>query len=101
MQLVRYASGHRHKKQIWLASICSVLNKLFDILPEILIGMAIDVVVRRDQSFLADWGIADPFNQMLFLGVITICVWALESVFQFLLQVLWRNLAQMGCWVQC
>jgi len=94
MRLIRYASGHRHRKQIWLASICSVLNKLFDILPEILIGMAIDVVVRRDQSFLADWGIADPFDQMLFLGVITICVWALESLFQFLLQVLWRNLAQ-------
>lgn len=94
MRLVRYARGHRHRKQIWLASICSVLNKIFDILPEILIGMAIDVVVRRDQSFLADWGISDPFNQMLLLGVITIFVWALESVFQFLLQVLWRNLAQ-------
>lgn len=94
MRLVRYARGHRHRKQIWLATICSVLNKIFDILPEILIGMAIDVVVRRDQSFLADWGISEPFNQMLLLGVITICVWALESVFQFLLQVLWRNLAQ-------
>ena len=94
MRLVRYARGHHHRKQIWLASICSVLNKLFDILPEILIGMAIDVVVRQEHSFLAVWGIADPFNQMLFLGFITICVWALESVFQFLLQVLWRNLAQ-------
>lgn len=94
MQLIRYAKGHHHRKQIWLASICSVLNKLFDILPEILIGMAIDVVVRQDKSFLADWGIADPFHQMLFLGVITILVWALESLFQFLLQVLWRNLAQ-------
>lgn len=94
MRLIRYASGHRHRKQIWLASICSVLNKLFDILPEILIGMAIDVVVRQEKSFLADWGILDPFHQMLFLGFITICVWALESIFQFLLQVLWRNLAQ-------
>lgn len=94
MRLIRYASGHRHRKQIWLASICSVLNKLFDILPEILIGMAIDVVVRQEKSFLADWGITDPFHQMLFLGFITICVWALESIFQFLLQVLWRNLAQ-------
>ena len=94
MRLVHYATGHRHRKQIWLASICSVLNKLFDILPEILIGMAIDVVVRQEKSFLADWGIIDPFNQMLFLGFITILVWALESLFQFLLQVLWRNLAQ-------
>ena len=63
-------------------------------MPEILIGMAIDVVVRQEQSFLADFGILEPFHQMLFLGVITIAVWALESLFQFFLQVLWRNLSQ-------
>ncbi len=92
MRLLRYASGYR--KRIRLATLCSVLNKLFDIMPEILIGMAIDVVVRQEQSFLADWGILEPFNQMLFLGVLTIVVWAFESLFQFFLQVLWRNLSQ-------
>jgi ATP-binding cassette subfamily B protein len=56
--------------------------------------MAIDVVVRQEQSFLADFGIHEPFNQMLFLGAITIAVWALESLFQFFLQILWRNLSQ-------
>ncbi len=92
MRLLRYARSHRQK--IRLASLCSVLNKLFDVMPEILIGMAIDVVVRQDQSFLADFGIHDPFNQMLFLGAVTIAVWALESLFQFFLQILWRNLSQ-------
>jgi len=92
LRLLRYARGHR--KQVWLASLCSVMNKLFDVMPEILIGMAIDVVVRQRQSFLAEFGIADPFNQMLFLGVITILVWGLESLFEFLLLILWRNLAQ-------
>jgi ATP-binding cassette subfamily B protein len=92
MRLLRYARSHRQK--IRLASLCSVLNKLFDVMPEILIGMAIDVVVRQEKSFLADFGIHDPFNQMLFLGAITIAVWALESLFQFFLQVLWRNLSQ-------
>jgi ATP-binding cassette subfamily B protein len=92
MRLLRYARGHR--KTIRLASLCSVLNKLFDVMPEILIGMAIDVVVRQERSFLADFGILEPFHQMLFLGVITIAVWALESLFQFFLQVLWRNLSQ-------
>ncbi len=92
VRLLRYASGYR--KRVWLASLCSVLNKLFDVMPEILIGMAIDVVVRQDKSFLADFGILEPFNQMLFLGVLTIVVWAFESLFQFFLQVLWRNLSQ-------
>jgi ATP-binding cassette subfamily B protein len=92
LRLLRYASGYR--KRIRLASLCSVLNKLFDVMPEILIGMAIDVVVRQEHSFLADWGILEPFNQMLFLGVLTIVVWAFESLFQFFLQILWRNLSQ-------
>jgi len=52
------------------------------------------VVVRQEGSFLADFGIPDPFHQMLFLGVITIAVWGFESLFQFFLQVLWRNLSQ-------
>ena len=63
-------------------------------MPEILIGMAIDVVVRQERSFLADFGILEPFNQMLFLGALTIVVWGFESLFQFFLQVLWRNLSQ-------
>lgn len=92
MRLLRYARGHR--QQIRLASLCSVLNKLFDVMPEILIGMAIDVVVRQEHSFLAAYGISDPFKQMLLLGAITIAVWGLESLFQFFLQILWRNLAQ-------
>lgn len=92
LRLLRYARGYRNR--IWLASLCSVLNKLFDVMPEILIGMAIDVVVRQERSFLANFGILEPFNQMLFLGGLTIAVWAFESLFQFFLQVLWRNLSQ-------
>ena len=92
MRLLRYAGAYRNR--IWLASLCSVLNKLFDVMPEILIGMAIDVVVRQEHSFLANFGILEPFNQMLFLGVLTIVVWAFESLFQFFLQILWRNLSQ-------
>jgi ATP-binding cassette subfamily B protein len=91
-RLLRYASAHHGR--IWLASFCSVMNKLFDIMPEILIGMAIDVVVRQEASFMANFGLADPFHQMLALGALTIGVWGFESLFEFLLLVLWRNLAQ-------
>ncbi len=92
MRLMRYARGHR--RQVWLASLYSVLNKLFDVMPEILIGMAIDVVVRQRQSFLAEFGILEPFHQMLFLGGITILVWGFESLFEYLLLIKWRNLSQ-------
>ena len=90
--LLRYATAFRAR--IWLAGICSVFKKLFDIMPEIMIGMAIDVVVRQEQSFMADFGVVEPFNQILMLGLLTFIVWAGESVFEFFHLVLWRNLAQ-------
>jgi len=92
LSLIRYARGYR--KHVLLASTYSVLNKLFDVLPEILIGVAIDVVVRREESFVAAMGIVEPFNQVLFLGLVTIVIWGFESLFEFLSLVAWRNLAQ-------
>ena len=38
---------------MWATSL-SVVNKIFDVLPEILIGAAVDVVVSGDDSFVAD-----------------------------------------------
>jgi ATP-binding cassette subfamily B protein len=92
LRLIRYARGFR--RRIVFASICSVMNKLFDVMPEILIGIAIDVVVRQETSFIADLGIAEPKWQLAFLGGLTLVVWILESVFEYLYLVLWRNLAQ-------
>jgi len=80
--------------QITLASICSVINKLFDIAPEILIGVAIDVVVSGQDSFLSNFGYADQKSQLIVLAVLTFIIWFGESVFQFLYTLLWRNLAQ-------
>ncbi|MBX3724992.1 MAG: hypothetical protein KF823_03645 [Xanthomonadales bacterium] len=41
--------GHAADRRgdIRLATVWSVLNKVFDVLPEILIGVAVDVVVNR------------------------------------------------------
>lgn len=77
-----------------MASICSVMNKLFDVMPEILIGIAIDVVVRQKASFVAELGIADPKWQLALLGGLTLVVWVFESLFEYLYLILWRNLAQ-------
>ncbi|MFK8011623.1 MAG: ABC transporter ATP-binding protein [Marinicellaceae bacterium] len=91
-RLMSYAKGHR--LTVILASLCSVINKLFDIAPEILIGIAIDVVVSQQDSFLASFGFVDPQSQLIALAVLTFIIWLGESVFQFLYALLWRNLAQ-------
>lgn len=91
-RLLRYARGYR--RQIVTASLCSVINKLFDIAPEILIGVAIDVVVNQEESFVARLGFETAQQQIAVLAVLTFFIWAGESLFEFLYQVLWRNLAQ-------
>jgi ATP-binding cassette subfamily B protein len=91
-RLLRYARGYR--RQIIAATTCSTINKLFDIAPEILIGVALDVVVNQEDSFVASLGVTESLNQILVLGVLTFFIWAGESLFEYLYQILWRNLAQ-------
>ena len=45
------------KSKIYLASFYSVINKLFDIAPEILIGVAVDLVVQKNDSIIAKLGL--------------------------------------------
>ncbi len=92
VKLLRYAKGHR--KKIVLAIVCSVINKAFDIMPEILIGIAIDVVVNQDQSFVSTFGLESPQAQIIALAVLTFFVWAGESLFEYFYLILWRNLSQ-------
>jgi len=92
VHLLRYA--RKFRPRIALAATCSIVNKLFDVMPEILIGIAIDVVVRRQDSFIAALGVEDPKWQLGLLGALTLCVWVLESVFEYLYMILWRNLSQ-------
>ena len=64
-------------------------------MPEILIGMAIDVIVRGEGSVVATFfGVTGLTAQMLLLGGLTLVIWIFESIFEFLYLVLWRNLAQ-------
>ena len=83
-----------HKKTIRLASACSIINKIWDLAPPLLIGLAVDVVVLQEDSFLAGMGVIDPWNQLILLSIVTFAVWGFESLFEFFYGVLWRNLAQ-------
>jgi len=87
-----YAPGHH--REIVLATIYSFLNKLFDLAPPILIGMAVDVVVSQEESLLAQLGITNVATQLVVLAGLTLIVWALESAFEYAYQIKWRNLAQ-------
>ncbi|WP_026912848.1 ABC transporter ATP-binding protein [Patulibacter minatonensis] len=85
----------RFRPRIVLAVVSTVLNKLFDIAPELLIGVAIDVVVRKDESFVGQlFDVADREDQLLILAGLTVIAWVLESASDYLSARLWRGLSQ-------
>lgn len=80
-------------KIVW-ASFCSIANKIFDIAPEILIGIYVDLVVQREQSFIARLGFESIESQITLLAIATFLIWASESIFEYLYSVGWKNIAQ-------
>lgn len=92
-RLWHYAGPHR-KKVVW-ATTLSVLNKLADVLPELVIGAAVDVVVRGADSFVGRaFDISGRFEQLLVLALINFIIWLIESVTEYIANLGWRNLAQ-------
>lgn len=96
-RLLRYANNYRRDFQ--LATLYSVLNKFFDVLPEVLIGVAVDIVVNGEKSFLAreilgQFGITQTWHQLILLGALNAIIWMGESWFEYLLCLRWRKLAQ-------
>ena len=83
----------RHRSTILTASACSLLNKFFDLAPPALIGAAVDIVTRREQSIFGQLGL-ELMDQLWVLAGITLAIWILESAFEYVHKILWRNLAQ-------
>lgn len=92
IRLWRYVRPHRHLAAAAAAS--SVLKKIFDLSPPLLIAMALEILTRRRSSVLSWFGITSVRTQIWALGAVAAAVFLLESVFEFAHKLLWRNLAQ-------
>ena len=92
VRLLQYARQFR--RSIVIASVYSILNKVFDLMPPALIGAAVDVVVAQEDSFIARMGIRDVGAQLWLLALVTVLVWGFESLFEYAYALKWRFLAQ-------
>ena len=86
--------GAPYRRRTGWATTHSVLNKLFDLAPPLLIGLAVDVVANDGDATLDRIGFTTQRAQIVAIALLTFLVWALESLFQYLHQIAWRNLAQ-------
>jgi len=91
-RLLRY--GNKYGSIINQAIACSVLNKLFDLAPPLLIGWAVDILIEKENSFLGRLGITDVGGQLFILSLVSAVIWGLESLFEYAYARLWRNVAQ-------
>ena len=93
-RLTRLLSHFKHyRHEVYWATTHSVLNKLLDLAPPLLIGLAVDIVVKQQSSYLSYW-YPEPVQQLYLLGTLTVLVWGGESWFEFFFQKRWRELAQ-------
>ena len=86
--------GSQYRQQIWQATLFSIINTILDLAPPWLIGVAVDILVKQQDSVIAKLGVKDIFWQFLLLSVVTIIIWILESASEYAYSTLWRNLAQ-------
>jgi len=84
-RLWNYAVPRR--RAMVLASLYSILNKLFDLAPPLLIGAAVDTVVAKQDSLLARFGVQDTGDQLLVLAGVTVAVWVFKSIFKYITSI--------------
>ncbi|WP_036902661.1 MULTISPECIES: ABC transporter ATP-binding protein [Prochlorococcus] len=87
-------SQPKQKKLIMSAVSCSVLNKIFDLAPPVLIGISVDVIIREESSWIASLGYKSVPSQLTILAIVSFLIWSAESFFEYMYGLLWRNLAQ-------
>ena len=85
----------RYRPRVVAAVAATTVNTAADVLPELLLGVAVDVVVRGSDSFAATlFGVEDRFSQLVIVAAVNVAVWVVESITDYAASLLWRGLAQ-------
>ena len=91
-----YLNLNKEKSLLFFAFMSSVINKILDLAPPVIIGLAVDIIVKEENSWIASLGIKEVPNQLIILAIASGFIWSAESFFEYLYSVLWRNLAQIS-----
>ena len=84
----------KYPKKFDTITLYTILNKVFDLAPPFLIGIAVDIVVKKEESLLSTFGYKDPWHQLVIVSILTVIVWGLESFFEYLMNCGWKEIAQ-------
>jgi len=91
-----YLNLSKERNLIFFAFCSSIINRILDLAPPVIIGLAVDIVVKEENSWISNLGFNEVPTQLIILSILSGLIWSAESVFQYLYAVLWRNLAQIS-----
>ena len=85
----------RYRRNLWLAGGASVLNKILDLMPPLLVGWVIDALRGSPPAWIARLaGTSDPWRMAVALSCLAVGIFAFESLFQWAYQAGFMRLAQ-------
>src|SRR5260370_6165610 len=85
----------RYRGSLWLASGASILNKILDLMPPLLVGWVIDALRGAPPSWIARLaGSSDPWRMAVALSCLAVAIFVFESLFQWAYQAGFMRLAQ-------
>jgi len=79
--------------RITISMVATFLNKLLDFLPEMFIGMSIEIVTQKQDSLFFKYFPYPVKTQLLIFACITIIAWILESIVEYCAKYSWSMLA--------
>ncbi len=91
-----YLNLSKERYLIFFAFCSSIINRILDLAPPVIIGLAVDIVVKEENSWISNLGFDEVPTQLIILSILSGLIWSAESIFQYLYAVLWRNLAQIS-----
>src|SRR5260370_2563263 len=72
----------RYRLSLWLAGGSSVLNKILDLMPPLLVGWVIDALRGAPPGWIARLAsTADPWRMAVALSCLAVAIFAFESLF--------------------
>ena len=74
-----YLNLIEERRLLFFAFLSSIINKILDLAPPVIIGLAVDIVVKEHNSWIAGFGIKEVPAQLIFLAFASGIVWSAES----------------------
>ena len=75
-----------YRQRFYLATTYSVINKLFDLMPPLLVGWMVDIVSGNTPVWMKGITGNDPWTGAIFIAILVVGIFTFESFFEWLYQ---------------